>query len=103
MSPNVVWLHKLFHQHMKTKSALISGFTAYDVTPATTNTQLVSPAVAPTIATSPVPQRSTRASKSRIFNPPTISSPSTSEDSDGTPIPTPTPHHLLTSLILMLL
>jgi hypothetical protein len=22
MSRNVVWLHKLFHQHMKTKSAL---------------------------------------------------------------------------------
>jgi hypothetical protein len=29
MSRNVVWLHKLFHQHMKTKSSLIPGFTAY--------------------------------------------------------------------------
>jgi hypothetical protein len=37
----------------------------------------------------------TRATTSRTFNPPTISSPSTSEDSDdddGTPIPPPTPH-----------
>jgi hypothetical protein len=36
-----------------------------------------------------------RATTSRIFNPPTISSPSTSEDSDDdnrTPIPPPTPH-----------
>jgi hypothetical protein len=25
MLRNVVWLHELFHQHMKTKSALIPG------------------------------------------------------------------------------
>jgi hypothetical protein len=48
MSFNLVWLHKLFHQHMKTKSALIPGFT-------------VPPAVAPTIAPAPIPQRVTRA------------------------------------------
>jgi hypothetical protein len=90
MSRNVVWLHKLFHQHMKTKSALIPGFTAYDVTPGTTNTQPVPPAVAPTIAPVPIPQRLTRATTSCTFNPPTISSASTSEDSDdddGTHIP----------------
>jgi hypothetical protein len=96
MSRNVVWLHRLFHQHMKTRSALIPGFTAYDVTPATTNTQLVPPAVAPAISPSPIPQRLTHAITSHIFHPPTISSPSTSEDSDddndGTPTPPPTPH-----------
>jgi hypothetical protein len=41
----------MVHQHMKTKSALIPGFTAYDVTPATTSTP---PAVAPTIAPAPI-------------------------------------------------
>jgi hypothetical protein len=97
MSCNVVWLHKLFHQHMKTKSALIPGFTAYDVPPTTTNTQPVPPAVAPTIAPDPIPQRLTRATTSRTFNPPTISSPSASEDSDdddddGHRVPPPTPH-----------
>jgi hypothetical protein len=88
MSRNVVWLHKLFYQHMKTKSASIPGFTAYDVTPAITNNQPVPLAVAPTIAPA-------CATTSRIFNPPTISSPSTNEDSDdddGTPIPPTTPH-----------
>jgi hypothetical protein len=95
MSRNIVWLHKLFHQHMKTKSALIPGFTAYDVTPTTTNDPPVPPAIAPTIAPAPVPQSMTRATTSRTFNTPTISIPSTSEDSDdddGTPIPPPTPH-----------
>jgi hypothetical protein len=32
ISRNVVRLHKIFNQHMKTKSALIPGFTAYYVT-----------------------------------------------------------------------
>jgi hypothetical protein len=94
MSGNVVWLHKLFHQHMKTKSALIPGCTAYDVTPAITNIHPVPIAIAPTIAPASISQRLTRATTSCIFNPPTISSPSTSEDSDdddGTPIPPPTP------------
>jgi hypothetical protein len=95
-SHNVVWLHKLFHQHMKTKSALIPGFTAYDAMPATTNNQSVPPAAAHTISPAPIPQRLTGATTSRTFNPPTISSPSTSEDSDddddGTPIP---PHATL--------
>jgi hypothetical protein len=59
MSHNVVWLHKLFHQHMKIKSALIPGFNMYDVTPATTNTQPVQHAVALTIAPAPIPQRLT--------------------------------------------
>jgi hypothetical protein len=57
MSCNVVWLHKLFHKHMKTKSALIPGFTSYDVTPAITNNQPVPLAVAPTIALAFIPQR----------------------------------------------
>jgi hypothetical protein len=48
MSRNAIWLRKLFHQHMKTKSALIPGFTASDVTPVTTNIQHVPPAVAST-------------------------------------------------------
>jgi Reverse transcriptase (RNA-dependent DNA polymerase) len=50
MSHSVVWLHKLFHQHMKTKSALITGFNTYDINPVTNNTQPVQPAVALTIA-----------------------------------------------------
>jgi hypothetical protein len=50
MSHNVVWFHKLFHQHMRTKSALIPGFTTYDVTPAKEPTVTVTPAVSPTIA-----------------------------------------------------
>jgi hypothetical protein len=82
MSHNVVWLHKLFHQRTNTKSALIPGPTAYDVTPATTNTQHVPPAAAPTIASDPIPQRLTRATTSRTVNPPTISSPFTSDNSD---------------------
>jgi hypothetical protein len=82
MSHNVVRLQKLFHQHMRNKSALIPGFTAYDVTPAITNNQPVPLAVAPTIAPASIPQLLTRATTSRIFNPPTISSPSTSEDRD---------------------
>jgi hypothetical protein len=96
MSHNVVWLHKLFHQHMKTKSALIPGFTTYDVTPATNNAPPVLPAVAPTIAPAPIPQRLTRATTPRTFYPPTKSIPSTDEDSDddddGSPVPPPTPH-----------
>jgi hypothetical protein len=95
MSQNVVWLLKLFHQHMKTNSAIFPGFTAYDVTPATTNNQPVQPAVAPTIAPAPIPQRLTRATTSRTFNFPTISSPSACEDSDDDdviPLLPPTPH-----------
>jgi hypothetical protein len=63
---NLVWLHKLFHQHMKTKSALIPGFTAYNVTPATTNSRPIQPAVAPTNAPAPITQRLTRAATSFI-------------------------------------
>jgi hypothetical protein len=77
---------------MKTKSALIPGFNAYDVTPATTNTQPVPPALSPTISPAPIPQILTRATTSRTFNPPAISSLSASEDSDdgdGTAIPPP--------------
>jgi hypothetical protein len=95
MSGNVVWLHKLFHQHMKTKSALIPGLYAYDVTPAITNNQPAPLVVAPTIAPASIPQRLTCATTSRIFNHPTISSPYTSEDcddDDGRPIPPTTPH-----------
>jgi hypothetical protein len=52
---------------MKTKSALIPGFNAYYVTPATTNTQPVQPAVARTIAPAPIPQRLTCAIASRNY------------------------------------
>jgi hypothetical protein len=59
MSRNVVWLHKLFHQHMKTKSALIPGFNVYDVSTTITNAQPVPPAIAPTIAPAPITPRLT--------------------------------------------
>jgi hypothetical protein len=74
MSHNVVWLHKLFHQHMNTKSALISGFTAYDITPANENNAVVPPAVASTIAHAPIPQRLTLANAPRTFTFPTVTS-----------------------------
>jgi hypothetical protein len=56
MSRNVVWLHKLFHQHMKTKSALIPGFNVYDVSPSITNNPSVPPAVAPQLLQLPLLQ-----------------------------------------------
>jgi hypothetical protein len=59
MLPNVVWLHKLFHQHMKTKSALIPGFSTYDFTLANDHNEVVPPAVAPIIAPASIPQRLT--------------------------------------------
>jgi hypothetical protein len=93
MSQNVVWLHKLFHQHMTTKSALIPGFNTYDVTIATTNTPPVPPAVAPTIAPAPIISRLTRTTAPRIFTPPSISaSDDSDDDDDDVSIPPPTPH-----------
>jgi Reverse transcriptase (RNA-dependent DNA polymerase) len=85
MSRNDVWLQKLFHQHMKTKSALIPGFNVYDMSPSITNTTPVPPAVAPTIATTPITPRLTRETAPRIFTPPSISA---SDDSDADPPPT---------------
>jgi hypothetical protein len=67
MSCNVVWLHKLFHQNMKAKSALIPGYTAYDVTPINESTIVIPPAVAPPIAPTTIPQRLTRATAPRTF------------------------------------
>jgi hypothetical protein len=100
MLRNIVWLHKLFHQHMKTKSALIPGFTSYDVAPvtdntvavppATDNTVAVPPAVAPTIAPAPIPQILTCATTPRTLNPPNPSASEESDDNDGTPVPPPT-------------
>jgi hypothetical protein len=93
MSCNVVWLHKLFHQHMKTKSALIPGFNVYDVSPSITNSQPVPPAVAPTIAPAPITPRLTRKTAPRIFTPPSISASDDSDDNDDdVPVPPPTPH-----------
>jgi hypothetical protein len=90
MSHNVVWLRKLLHQHMKTKSALIPGFTANDVTPVTNNIQHIPLAVSPTIAPAPITQRLTRTTAPRIFTPSSISA---SDDNDGdVPVPHPTPH-----------
>jgi hypothetical protein len=80
-----VWLHKLFHEHMKTKSALIPEFSADDVTHVTNNTQ-------PTIALAPIPQTMTCTTALRIFNPPPPSVSEESDDDDGTPVPPPTPH-----------
>jgi hypothetical protein len=91
MSRNVVWLQKLFHQHMKTKSALIPGVTAYDVTPTTTNTP---PAVTPTIAPAPIAPRLTRTTTPRIFTSPYISASDNRDDdnNDDVPVHPPTPH-----------
>jgi hypothetical protein len=80
---------------MKTKSTLIPGFTAYDITPVTDYTVAVPPAVAPTIAPVTIHQRLTRTTAPRILTP---SLPSASEESDddavddGLPIPPPIPH-----------
>jgi hypothetical protein len=88
MSRNVVWLYKLFHQHMQTKSALIPGFNVYDVSHSITNAQSVPPAIAPTIAPAPITPRLTHTTVPRIFTPPSISA---SHDYD-VPVPPPTPH-----------
>jgi hypothetical protein len=98
MSHNVVWLHKLFHQHIKTKSALISGFTAYDVTPVNTNTP---PAIAPTIAPAPITPRLTRTTVPRIFTYPSIST--SDDDNDDVPVPLQLLMLLLICMIQMLL
>jgi hypothetical protein len=104
MSQNVVWLHDLFRQHMKTKSALIPGISIYDVCPAITNAQPVPPAIAPTIAPAPIAQRLTCTTAPRIFTPPSISaSDNSDDDNDDVPVPPPTPHALLICMIQMLL
>jgi hypothetical protein len=93
MSCNVVWLHKLFHQHMKTKSALIPRFNVYDMKPSITIAQPTPPAVAPTIAPAPITPRLTRTTAPRIFTPPSISaSDDNDDDDDDVPFPPPTPH-----------
>jgi hypothetical protein len=93
MSRNFVWLHKLFHPHMKTKSALIPGFNFYDVSPSITNAQPVPPAIAPTIAPAPITPRLTLTTAPRIFTPPSISaSDDSDENDDDAPVPPPTPH-----------
>jgi hypothetical protein len=92
MSRNVVWLHKLCHEHMKTKSALIPGYTAYGVTPVSANTQPVPPAVAPTIAPAPIPPRLTCTTAPHVLTPPLPSASEESDDDDGTLVPLPTPH-----------
>jgi Reverse transcriptase (RNA-dependent DNA polymerase) len=77
---------------MKTKSSLIPGFTAYDVTPAITNNQPVPLAVVPTIAPASIPQRLTHVTTSCILTPPLLSASEDSDDDDGSPVPPPTPH-----------
>jgi hypothetical protein len=91
MSLNVLWLHKLFHQHMKTESALILGFTAYDVTPTTTKTP---PAIVPTIAPAPIAPRLTRTNAPRIFTPPSVTASDDSYENNNAdvPVPPPNPH-----------
>jgi hypothetical protein len=91
MSCNVVWLHKLFHQHMKTKSALIPGFNVYNVRPSITNTLPVPPAIAPTIAPAPITPRLTR-NAPRVFTPPSISASDNNDDDDDVRVPPPTTH-----------
>jgi Reverse transcriptase (RNA-dependent DNA polymerase) len=87
MSRNVVWLHKLFHQHMKTKSALIPGFNVYDISPSITDAHPIPPAIAPTIAPAPITPRLTRTTAPCILNPPSISASDDSDDDDHAPIP----------------
>jgi hypothetical protein len=78
---------------MKTKSALIPGFTDYDISPAITNTQPVQPAVATTIAPAPIAPRLTRKTAPSIFIPSPISASDDSDnDNDDVPVPPPTPH-----------
>jgi hypothetical protein len=80
---------------MKTKSALIPGFTAYDVASVDDHHVNVPPAVAPTIAPAPFPQRLTCATASMTFTFPSVSRPFASEESDdddGLPVSTPTTH-----------
>jgi hypothetical protein len=97
MSQNVVWLHKLFHQHMTTKSALIPGISIFDVSHAITNAQPVPPAIAPTIAPAPITPRLKRTTAPRIVTPPSIyASDDTDDDDDDVHDPTPTPHAPLT-------
>jgi hypothetical protein len=93
MLQNFVWLHKLFHQHMKTKSALIPGISIFDVSHAITNAQPVPPAMAPTIAPAPITPRLTRTTAPHIATPPSIYAIDDSdEDDDDFHDPTPTPH-----------
>jgi hypothetical protein len=104
MLRNVAWLHKLFHQHMKTKSALIPGIIIYDVSPAITNTQPVPPAIAPTIVPASITPRLTRTIAPRIFTPRSISaSDNSDDDGDDVPVPSPTLHAPLICMIQMLL
>jgi hypothetical protein len=93
LSHTVIWLHKLFHQHMKTKSALILGFSAYDVTPSNDINAVVPPAVAPTIA--PAPFLKNYHAQMPTFTFPTVTSLSASkesDDEDGPPVPPLTTH-----------
>jgi hypothetical protein len=92
MSRNVVWLYKLFHQHMKTNSALVPGFNVYDVSPSITNNQPVPPAIAPTIAPAPITPRIARTTAPCISTPLSISASDDSNDNDDIPVPPPTPH-----------
>jgi hypothetical protein len=92
MSCNVVWLHKLFHQYMKTKSALIPGYTDSDVTPAATNTQPIQPVVASTIAPAPIPQRLACTTAPCDLTPPLSTASEESDDDDGPPVPPRNPH-----------
>jgi hypothetical protein len=80
---------------MKTKSALIPGFNACDITPVHEHHVTVPPSVAPTIVPAPIPQRLTRANAPRVFIFPDVSSSSASEESDdddGPPAPPITNH-----------
>jgi hypothetical protein len=90
MLRNVVWLHKLLHQHMRTKSALIPGVSIYDVSPDITNAQPLPPAIAPTIAPAPITPRLTRKTAPRIFTLPSIAaSDDSDDDNDDVPVPPP--------------
>jgi hypothetical protein len=63
------------------------------VSPSITNAQPVPPAIAPTIAPSPITPRLTRTTAPRIFTPPSISASDDSDDDDvDVPVPPPTPH-----------
>jgi hypothetical protein len=77
-------------------SAHTPGFTAYDITRANENNAVIPPAVAPTIAPAPIPQRLTHENVLMTFTFPTVSSSSASKEiddnDDGPPVPPQTTH-----------
>jgi hypothetical protein len=86
---------KLFHQHLKTKSAHIPGFTAYDVTPINESTVTVTTCSGSYYYSCYHSSKINRTTAPRTFTSPHVTSPSASEESDdddGPPVPPPATH-----------